>query len=131
MIQYICIYSFRETEAVKTEISEEKMLDRYKICVGLNDGDSDMQNFDTSKYIKVIEYVCKNNNMAFSLEKMRGGYCYENGKFTTENSLGITLINVTKQQADELASELCAMFNQESVLIFHDKIGAYYLADKI
>lgn len=120
-----------KTEAVKTEISEEIMLDRYKICVGLNDSTTDIQNFDTSKYIKVIEYVCKNNNMAFSLEQMRGGYCYENGSFTTENSLGITLINVTKEQANELASELCAMFNQESVLIFHDKVGAYYLADKI
>lgn len=110
---------------------EEYQVDRYVICVGLNDCVTDEQTFETEKYIKIIEYVCKNNDIAFSLEIMRGGYVYTNGTFARENSLGITLINASKEQADMVGEELCALFNQESVLILHDKVGAHYIGSKL
>ena len=112
-------------------VSKEEFVERYKICVGLNDCETDCQKFDTEKYMTVIEYVCKNNNIAYSIETMRGGYAYENGGFARENSLGITLIGATKEVVNDLAAELCAMFNQESVLIFHDRVSAYFLTEKL
>ena len=113
------------------EIGEERQIDRYKILVGLNGKDDDLQKHDTEKYISIIEYVCKNNDIAFSVEIQRGGYRYDNGNFTRENSLAVTLLYAQKEQADLLASELCAMFNQESVLILHDRVGAYFLREEL
>ena len=113
------------------KIGEERQVDRYQILVGLNDKDDDLQRHDTEKYVSVIEYICKNNDIAFSLQLQRGGYCYENGTFTRENSLAVTLLNAKKAQAEMLASELCAMFRQESVLILHDRIGTCYLREEM
>ena len=113
------------------QIRAENQVDRYQILVGLNDKDSNLQQHDTEKYISVIEYYCKNNGMAFSIHTQRGGYVYESGAFAKENSLVITLIGASASQANELAAEVCALFNQESVLILHDSIGAYYISEQI
>ena len=112
----------------KTEI---KKVNRFKICVGLNDSDSDLQKYETEKYISIVEFVCKNMKTAFSLDVIRGGYNSFEGRFTRENSIAITLIDITQEQADEIASELCAMFHQESVLVMRDTVDAYFIMDRI
>ena len=102
-----------------------------KIYVGLNDPDSNDQRFNTEKYVGVLENVCANYGVAFSVAMSRGGYFYDSGDYTLENSLVLTLIDTEKSKVDNIARDLCAFFRQESVLITENEINAYYINEAL
>ncbi len=110
---------------------EEKLVDCYSVIVGLNDKDTNSQKFEMEKYVRLIEFYCQTYGISFSVQRTNGGYVYANGRYTRENSLTVLLIDSTKEQADAMGAELCALFNQETVLITHEKIGMYYLSEEI
>ena len=56
---------------------------------------------------------------------------HENGEYTQEVTLVISLIDVPKDTVSEIAKDLCIFFHQESVLITEDRIRAYFINDKI
>ena len=102
-----------------------KTVDRYQIYVGLNDKDILEQRFDTEQLCRVAKHVCRNYAGAYSMNVINGGYMHENGAFTEENTIVLTLIDVTKEHVDEIAADLCAFFSQESVLVTKDVISSY------
>lgn len=105
--------------------------DRYTIMVGLNDGDTKVQKFSTDRLEKLMCEVCKSYKVSFSMNRMTGGYFHENGQFVNENSIQITLIGGSKEITDEIAKDICAFFNQESVFVVHDKVDSYMIQETL
>ena len=102
-----------------------------KIYIGLNDQVTKEQIFETEKYIKILRDVCCAYRTPFSFDVIEGGYIHENGEFTKENSLELTLIDADREVINEIAKDLCAFFNQESVLITEGEVRAYFISEKL
>ncbi len=113
------------------QINERKPIVKYHIYVGLNDEQACTQFFDTEKYVSLVEYVCKHNDIAYTLGTVRGGFMMPNGVFVRENSLDIMLINVSETTVEELAAELCAMMRQNCVMITKELAEMYFLSETI
>ena len=46
------------------KVNPKREVDRYHIFVGLGDKDTGEQKFDTGKYVKVMDYICKSNKVS-------------------------------------------------------------------
>lgn len=102
-----------------------------RIYVGLNDSVTKKQLFDTEKYIKILKGVCFAYHTPFSFDVIEGGYIHENGEYTKETTLQLTLIGAKKDTINEIAKDLCAFFNQESVLITENHIKSYFIRESL
>ena len=98
-----------------------------KIYVGLNDSETMKQEFATARYVSVLKNVCKSYQVPFSFFLAQGGYMHEDGRYTEELTLVISLIDVENQTVNEIAEDLCVFFHQESVLITEDQVRAYFI----
>lgn len=102
-----------------------------KIYVGLNDKVEKKQLLETDKYISVLRNVCRSYNTPFSFGVDEGGYIHENGDYTQETTLVLTLIDTDKKIVDEIAKDLCLFFHQESVLITTGIVRTYYVSETL
>jgi hypothetical protein len=102
-----------------------------KIYVGLNDRIEKKQLLETEKYISVLKNVCRSYNTPFSFGVDEGGYIHENGDYTQETTLVLTLIDTDKKIVDEIAKDLCLFFHQESVLITTGIVRTYYVSETL
>ena len=102
-----------------------------KIYVGLNDRIEKKQLLETEKYISVLKNVCRSYNTPFSFGVDEGGYIHENGDYTQETTLVLTLIDTDKKIVDERAKDLCLFFHQESVLITTGIVRTYYVSETL
>ena len=102
-----------------------------KIYIGLNDLTTKSQLFENEKYIKVLRNVCRSYKVPFSFSVQEGGYIYENGEYSEENSLVLTLIDVEKNIVNDIAKDLCAFFHQETVLVTEKQVQAYFVHVKL
>ncbi len=98
-----------------------------KIYVGLNDAETLKQEYETNKYVNILKYVCSSYHVPFSVSLSQGGYMHEDGRYTEEQTLIISMIDVEKKVVDEIAEDLCAFFHQESVMITEDRVRAYFI----
>ncbi|MBO5995334.1 MAG: hypothetical protein J6Q41_07465 [Firmicutes bacterium] len=102
-----------------------------KIYIGLNDADTLKQEHDTEKYISVLRNVCRSYKVAFSFTVAEGGYFHDDGRYTQETTLVITLIDADKELANEIAKDLCSFFHQESVMITEVEVKGYFVSDNL
>lgn len=102
-----------------------------KIYIGLNDQITNTQRFENEKYINILRNVCYSYKVPFSFNVQEGGYIYEDGSYARENSLVLTLIDVDKNMISEIAKDLCAFFNQESVMITESPVQVYFLHEAL
>ena len=102
-----------------------------KIYVGLNDAITKQQKYNTETYINVMKYVCQSHHVSFSFVITEGGFFHENGEYTQEQTLVLSLIDVDKQVAEAIAKDLCAFFHQDNVLITECMVRAYYVTDEL
>ncbi len=102
-----------------------------KIYVGLNDSETLKQEHETVKYVSVLKHVCSNYHIPFSFSLAQGGYMNENGEYTEELTLVITLIDVEKKIINEIAKDLCVFFHQESVLITEDRVRSFFINESL
>ena len=100
-----------------------------KIYIGLNDSLTNQQKHNTEMYIDVMKYVCKSHHVPFSFVITEGGFFHENGDYTQEQTLVLSLIDVDKDIAESIAKDLCAFFHQESVLMTESLVRAYYVKE--
>ncbi|MBR2669641.1 MAG: hypothetical protein IKE36_07620 [Solobacterium sp.] len=100
-----------------------------QIYIGLNDMDTKIQKFETSKYLSVLKNVCISYQVPFSVNVIEGGYIHESGEYTMETSLVLSLIDVKKTIVEEIARDLCTFFHQESVLITEDRLRTYFISN--
>lgn len=104
---------------------------KYEICVGFSDADTKKQRFSEEVYEKIITNVCKGYNISYSVSKMIGGYIHKDGAFVKENSACLVLIGATDRQVEEIAKDLCAFFNQESVTVIKTDVTCSSISNKI
>lgn len=108
-----------------------KTVNRYTICIGLNDSGSYKQEYETEKILSIVARCCREYKMAYSCTIQTGGYIDSNGKFVTENSLALSFVDGYPEKVNEIAKDICLFLNQESVLVTVDKISRYYVSEKI
>ena len=102
-----------------------------KIYVGLNDSVTKTQIFETEKYISILRNVCFAYHTPFSFDVEEGGYIHENGEYTRETSLILSLIDVNKKTVNEIAKDLCVFFHQESVMITDNLVRTYFISENL
>ena len=102
-----------------------------KVYVGLNDAVTKTQIFETDKYISVLRKVCYAYHIPFSFDVEEGGYIHEDGEYTRETTIVLTLIDVDKEAVNEIAKDLCVFFHQESVLITENMIRSYFVSESL
>ena len=103
----------------------------HKIYIGLNDKDSKEQIFATEKYSKILKTVCKSYRTAFSVSQIKGGYFHEDGTYVEENTLVVSMTGASDETAREIAKDLCAFFNQESVMVTKGEIEVSFISEEI
>ena len=102
-----------------------------KIYVGLNDSVTKTQIFETEKYISILRNVCFAYHTPFSFDVEEGGYIHENGEYTRETSLILSLIDVNRQTVNEIAKDLCVFFHQESVMVTEEHVQVYFVRETL
>ncbi|MBR4551389.1 MAG: hypothetical protein IKO13_03760 [Oscillospiraceae bacterium] len=102
-----------------------------KIYVGLNDSETLKQEHETDRYVRILKSVCMSYHTPFSFSFAEGGYIHENGIYTQESTLIISLIDVDKNIVNEIAKDLCAFFHQESVMITEGRIRSYFVNESL
>ncbi len=102
-----------------------------RIYVGLNDAVDRSQHFGTEKYKSILKTVCRSYHVPFSVTLTEGGYFHDDGEYTEENTLVITLIDVPEQTIGAIAGDLCAFFRQESVLVTGGEVRAYFVRETL
>ena len=88
-----------------------------KIYIGLNDAQTLNQKFHTEKYKHILKQVCFSYHIPFSVSVTEGGYFHENGTYVEETTLSLLLMDTPEETVMEIAKDLCAFFNQESVMV--------------
>ena len=106
-------------------------MNETRIYIGLNDADTKEQKFSLEKYMSVLKNICFNYHVPFSVSMSQGGYFHEDGAYTQENTLVLTLLNVEPGLIDEIAKDLCVFFHQESVLVTEQSVRAYYVQETL
>ncbi len=102
-----------------------------KLYIGLNDFETMKQEHETEKYVRILKNVCLEYHVAFSFSEVQGGYFHEDGRYTQENTLVLSLIDVEAETVNEIAKDLCAFFRQESVLITQSPVRAYFVKENL
>ena len=101
------------------------------IYVGLNDSEPGVQKFGTEKYLSILKNVCRGYRVPFSVQLINGGYFHEDGRYTEENSLKLTLVDISEEIIIEIAKDLCAFFNQESVMVTSSPSSVIFVNEKL
>ena len=102
-----------------------------KIYVGLNDATKHEQLFEKERYVSVLKNVCRSYHTAFSYDVINGGYFHEDGTYVEENSLELTLLDVSDELVKEIAKDLCAFFHQESVMVIYSEPEVEFIQEII
>ena len=102
-----------------------------KIYVGLNDRTTLEQRFETEKYVKILKEVCKSYHTAFSFSVSQGGYFHENGEYTQENTLVLSLVDADPVIIEEISKDLCAFFHQESVMVTEAPVSMRFVKETL
>ena len=98
-----------------------------KIYVGLNDSETRTQRLETEKYVSILKNVCRSYAVAFSFAVEQGGYLHEDGSYTEENTLVLSLVDTDETTVNEIARDLCVFFRQESVMITREQVEVYFV----
>lgn len=101
------------------------------INVGLNDSVTMNQRFGTEKYLVILKKVCQNYRVPFSVQLINGGYFHENGQYTEENTLQLTLNDISDELIREIANDLCMFFHQESVMVSVSESEVYFVKENL
>lgn len=99
-----------------------KELLETQVYIGLNDANTKKQERETESYLEILKKACADHGVPFSFDVINGGYIHDDGEFTEENTVILTFIDVDQEAIDEIARDLCRLFNQESVLITTGRI---------
>ena len=112
-------------------IKRMKDVRQAMIYVGLNDSILHEQKFETERYISILKKVCKSYRVAFSMNTIDGGYFHDDGTYVEEKTLVLTLLDVEEEIIEEIAKDLCAFFNQESVMVSYSNASVHFVRESI
>lgn len=106
---------------------ERLLQERYNIFIGLKDKDTKEQKMSKEAFIELINKICKNENVEFSVITMNGGYIHYSGDYILENSLQLSLGGISEEKALGIANSLKQLLNQECVIITREIVNTYIL----
>ena len=92
-------------------------LTETQMFIGLNDADTNVQKYDTTRYVKLLRTVCAQYEVQFSFNVIGGGCIHDSGEVTEETTISLTFFDVDYDTVTEIAKDLCVFFNQESILV--------------
>lgn len=101
------------------------------IYIGLNDSETGQQKFSTDRYLSILKNVCRSYQVAFSVQEINGGYFHEDGRYTEETTLVLTLMNIEDELVLEIAKDVCAFFNQESVMVTSSPTSVVFVSESL
>ena len=101
------------------------------IYIGLNDSETGQQKFSTDRYLSILKNVCRSYQAAFSVQEINGGYFHEDGRYTEETTLVLTLMNIEDELVLEIAKDVCAFFNQESVMVTSSPTSVVFVSESL
>ena len=108
-----------------------KKVRQTQIYIGLNDSGTYTQKFETEKYVSILKRVCQGYRVAFSMSLINGGYFHDDGTYVEENTLMLTLLDVDEETIEEIAKDLCAFFNQESVMVSSSEAEVRFVKENL
>ena len=117
----------QQTSDDVSEDSSRVHMVETRLYVGLNDSQTKKQMFETEQYRDQLKELCFKYHVPFSIDTEEGGYFHDDGEYVEENTLVLTLIDTDKDIIENIAKDLCALFNQESVLVTEDEVKGYYI----
>lgn len=104
-------------ENIRANLQANRTFHETKVYVGLNDSMTRKQEHDTGSYVTILKKVCVDHGVPFSFDVINGGYIHDDGEYTEEKTIALTFIDVERETVESIARDLCALFNQESVLV--------------
>lgn len=90
---------------------------KANIFLGLNDKETKRQKISTRRAARILAGLLCERFDGATVQFCKGIYKHENGRQVRENSFNIILYYVDLETVRAFASELCRVFNQETVLI--------------
>ena len=102
-----------------------------KIYVVLNDSETLEQKYEVDRYLNILKEVFRIYHVPFSYTTAQGGYVHEDGRFTEETAIVISMIDAKPETVSEIAKDLCVFFHQESVLITEGPVRSYYVNEHL
>lgn len=87
------------------------------LYLGLNDKDTKRQKISTRRASRILAGLLCERFDGATVQFCKGIYKHQNGRQVRENSFNIILYYVDLDTIRAFASELCRVFNQESILI--------------
>ena len=101
------------------------------IYIGLNDSETGQQKFSTDRYLSILKNVCRSYQVAFSVQEINGGYFHEDGRYTEETTLVLTLMDIEDELVLEIAKDVFAFFNQESVMVTSSPTSVVFVRESL
>lgn len=89
----------------------------YKLYIGLNDKNTLEQIIDTSRAVEIVRNTMKDHKKGFSLVEQKGGYEMESGAYVFENSLALSIFEISQKQLFQFCDIFKKAFNQECILV--------------
>ncbi len=99
---------------------------KHEIFIGLKDKDSYREVFSVDDFKSLLEEVCTEREIAFSMLRQLGGYTHNKG-YTTETSLRIVIIGAAEEEIRLLGERLKKIINTDTILITKAEIESAFL----
>ncbi|MBQ9068689.1 MAG: hypothetical protein IJ131_06445 [Eggerthellaceae bacterium] len=103
---------------------DASIFEETKVYIGLNDSKTKEQKLETSSYVSILKKICSVHGVPFSFSVVDGGYLHDDGQYIEEKTIVLSFIDVPKETIDDIAKEVCVLFNQESVLVTEEHVHA-------
>lgn len=97
-------------------VSEEKTNEQYVLSFRIIEDEINPK-FSFGKLQHIIQNVCRSYSGEFSVKRLDIGCVYEDGVFEEAEDMIIRVQNVTRDEADAIAADLCAFLNLDEVAV--------------
>lgn len=98
----------------------------YQILIGCNDPQLNDEVVNEHELRELVSLFFARKKIDFSILSANGGYLYEDGHFTTENTLCVNIIGDPNLDIFQLANSLSMFMNQECVLITRNSLNTEF-----
>lgn len=98
------------------------MIEKFTICLGLNDQMTKRQEIETVNAYKIVSNMIAASFGGGSIYSGTGIYKHEDGTIVEENNFKIELLFADRADVLRFCQDLKIVFNQESVALQYDRI---------
>ena len=111
---------------VKRESLAMKNNTEYQIFIGCGDYHLQDEIISEGELREMVAQFFRRNEIDFSMFSAKGGYLRQDGRFISENTLCISIIDSDDLDIVRLAKSLSMFMNQERALVVKDVINTVF-----